>query len=112
VESRTVKGLTLIPGVLALLVGAMAPTASHAQHASPAQPPSIDLTLTETLQRLSVDSAPSKEDLRDVPPPRPNRLSENVRITVIVGDPRCVPGEDGRVTGLPYSPTARQPGAR
>jgi hypothetical protein len=103
---RDMERLTALIGT-ALLVMAV-PVAGHAQQAPPA---TIDLTVTEALKQVS-PGVTGKENLRDVPPPRPDRLSSSVRITVVVGDPRCEPGEDGAVVGLPYSSTARQPRAR
>jgi hypothetical protein len=53
--------------------------------------------LTETLNKLA-PSASSKDDLREIPKPKNDKLSDSVRITVSVGDGQCLPGEDGWVS--------------
>jgi hypothetical protein len=91
------RGVGEVIGVLGFVVVAgYVPTAS----AQGAPEPNIGLELTETLNRIDVRNS-VREDLRDVPPPRADKLSDNVRITVTVGDPRCYPGEDGWVAPPP-----------
>ncbi len=85
-----VAGVIVGLGLL-LLTGSGPVPAGHAQEASP---PNIDLTVTDVLNRLGTE-APKREDLREPPPPpRIDRLSDSVRMTVSTGDPRCFPGED------------------
>jgi hypothetical protein len=89
-------GLGGVIGVLGLLVAGYVPAAN----AQAAPEPDIGLTLTETLNRIGVRNS-VRDDLRDVPPPRPDKVSDSVRITVTVGDPRCYPGEDAWVAPPP-----------
>jgi hypothetical protein len=87
-------------GLTGMLIGAGFVFGASAQEASqaPAQPqPNIGLTLTETLNKLA-PSASSKDDLREIPKPKNDKLSDTVRITVSVGDGQCLPGEDGWVS--------------
>lgn len=46
-----------------------------------------------------------KDDLREVPAPRVDRLPENVTVNVTVGDPTCLPGEQSYV--VPSRPGRR-----
>ena len=78
-----------------LLMGSAPVPAAYAQEAAP---PRIGITLSETLNSIAKDAA-TREDFREVPTPRADRLSDAVRVTVTVGDPQCFPGED-RWTGL------------
>jgi hypothetical protein len=78
-------------GMLLLLVGAVNLQAVSAQEAAK---PNINMTLTETLNRLG-PGLTSRDDLREIPPPRNDKLSDSVRVTVILGSPDCLPGEDG-----------------
>lgn len=91
------RGVGGVIGVLGLLVAAGYVPAASAQGASE---PNIGLTVTETLNHIDVRNS-TREDLRDVPPPRADKLSDSVRITVTVGDPRCYPGEDGWIAPPP-----------
>ncbi len=91
------RGISGVVGVLGLLaVAGYAPAAS----AQATIEPDISLTLSETLNRIDARN-PTRDDLRDVPPPRIDKLPDSVRITVTVGDPRCYPGEDGWVAPPP-----------
>ena len=85
---KTVGGIV---GTLVLLVGGAYLPGPRAQEATT---PSINLTLTETLNRLS-PGATTKDDLREIPPPKNDKLRDNTRVTVIVGSDACLPGEDG-----------------
>ena len=80
-----------IVGMLLLLVIAVHVPKVYAQEAPK---PNINMTLTETLNRLG-PGLTSRDDLREIPPPRNDKLSDTVRVTVIVGSPECLPGEDG-----------------
>lgn len=76
----------------ALVLGAGSVPAAHAQDVK--QPPDIRMLLTQPSTRLS-DSSPTPE-LRDLPQAKMDRPSSQLPITVILGDPRCYPGdEDG-----------------
>ncbi len=91
------RGVSGVVGVLGLLGVAGYAAAASAQATVE---PNISLTLSETLNRIDVRNS-ARDDLRDVPPPRNDKLSDSVRITVTVGDPRCYPGEDGWVAPPP-----------
>jgi hypothetical protein len=81
-----------------VLVGSVAVPAVHAQEAKGApdtkQPPDIRMLLTQPQSRVSADSA-GVPDLRDVPMPKMDKPPVQPPITIVVGDPRCYPGEDG-----------------
>jgi hypothetical protein len=74
----------------ALVMGAGSIPAAHAQEVK--QPPDIRMLLTQPSNRLAV--TPPAPELRDLPQGKIDKLSEQLPITVIVGDPRCYPGED------------------
>jgi hypothetical protein len=86
--------------LIALSAGWGLASVAHAQEApkpvqpgAPAPPPDINMLLIRPFGRI--DSEPFKrEDLDRVPPPKPDRLSESIRVTVTIGDPRCEPGDD------------------
>ena len=67
------------------------------------QPPDIRMLLTQPQNRVSADSA-GVPDLRDVPMPKMDKPPVQPPITIVVGDPRCYPGEDG----MGDFPTAQQ----
>ena len=85
---KTVAGIV---GTLVLLVGGAHLPRALAQEVTT---PSINLTLTETLNRIAPGPT-TKDDLREIPPPKNDRLRDNTRVTVIVGTDACLPGEDG-----------------
>jgi hypothetical protein len=58
------------------------------------QPPDIRMLLTQPQNRVSSDAA-SPPTLRDLPQPKMDRPPVEPPITIILGDPRCYPGEDG-----------------
>jgi hypothetical protein len=80
-----------IVGMLLLLVVALSVPEVYAQEAVK---PNIRLTLTETLDRIGPGLS-TRDDLREIPPPRNDKLSDTVRVTVSLGSPECLPGEDG-----------------
>jgi hypothetical protein len=82
--------IVLVVGVA--LVGSMVPPAVHAQDAK--QPPDIRMLLTQPQNKVSADSA-GVPDLRDAPMPKMDKPPVQPPITIVVGDPRCYPGEDG-----------------
>jgi hypothetical protein len=55
--------------------------------------PDISLTLTETLNNIAPGPS-SRDDLREIPPPKNDKLRDSVKVTVIVASPDCLPGED------------------
>lgn len=84
--------------MLLLLVGAACVPQAYAQEKTQdAAKPDISLTLTETLNRIAPGPS-TRDDLREIPPPRNDRLSDSVRVTVSVGSPECLPGEDDWIT--------------
>lgn len=74
----------------ALVMGGGSIPAARAQEVK--QPPDIRMLLTQPSNRLAV--TPPAPDLRDLPQGKIDKLSEQLPITVILGDPRCYPGED------------------
>ena len=88
--------VTLVVGVALVVAGAV--PAVHAQESKGAQetkqPPDIRMLLTQPQNRLPADSA-GVPDLRDVPMPKMDKPPVRPPITIVVGDPRCYPGEDG-----------------
>ena len=83
---NTVK-IVLVVGVA--LVGSVVVDAQEAK-----QPPDLRMLLTQPLNRVPVDAA-AAPDLRDTPMPKMDKPPVQPLITIIVGDPRCYPGEDG-----------------
>jgi hypothetical protein len=79
-----------VVGIVLLLVGAAHVSPVYAQEAAK---PDINLTLTETLNRLAPGPS-TRDDIREIPPPRNDKLRDATRVTVIVGSPECLPGED------------------
>ena len=88
-RSRTAA---LVLGALTLGLGTMA--TAHAQESRPI--PDIRMLLTQPNPRIAPDSPPAP-DLRDLPQGKMDKPPTHLPITVIVGDPRCYPGEDGMV---------------
>ena len=66
--------------------------AVYAQDAK--QPPDIRMLLSQPQNRVSSDAA-SAPSLRDLPQPKMDKPPVEPLITIVVGDPRCYPGEDG-----------------
>lgn len=101
--------MKFLGGILVLLVllivgGPVRP--GFAQQQAP--PPNIDLLVTETLNQLAT-SASKRDDLREAPAPRADRLSDSIRVTVTVGDPRCLPGEDDWVGAARLNSRSHRP---
>ena len=84
--------------VSVVLMGAGVVPAVHAQEAKGAQdakqPPDIRMLLTQPQNRVPPDAA-AAPDLRDLPMPKIDKPPVQPPITIVVGDPRCYPGEDG-----------------
>ena len=80
------------------LVGAGVVPAVYAQEPKDAQEakrsPDIRMLLTQPQNRVPADAA-AVPDLRDVPMPKMDKPPVKPPITIVVGDPRCYPGEDG-----------------
>ncbi len=83
---HTARKLGGVIGLIGALVGCAVVDAQEAT-------PNIGLTLTETLNKLAPSSS-AKDDLREIPKPKNDKLSDSVRVTVSVGDGQCLPGED------------------
>ncbi len=83
------KAARAIVGAGALLVVAGLTPAAWGQEA---KKPDLLFTLTETLHQTD-NRLITRDDLRDPPAPPVDRLSEAIRVRVIVGDPQCLPGE-------------------
>jgi len=95
-----VDPVRLAPGIAVLLM-----SAAFAASASAQDPPRPNLLfeLSRPSQPLSIESR-TRDDIKDRPaPPRADPPQEPFRVYVGVGDPRCLPGEDG----LDYGPVGR-----
>ncbi len=81
-------------------IGVIAVPAAFAQEApSRVSPPGPRPTPNILLQLAPPPDVPSsgsltRDDLQHVPPPRPDRLSDSMRGSIVIDDPRCLPGED------------------
>lgn len=87
--------IILVGGAALVAVGAVPAVyglAAHAQETK--QPPDIRMLLTQPQNRVSSDAA-SPPTLRDLPQPKMDKPPVEPPITIILGDPRCYPGEDG-----------------
>jgi hypothetical protein len=58
------------------------------------QPPDIRMLLTQPQGRVTSDAL-SVPSLRDLPQPKIDKPPVEPPITIVVGDARCYPGEDG-----------------
>lgn len=92
-RARRLKAATVVIGIGALLIGAVIVPPGFAQEAAPGK---IFLDLTQPAQSVPVDTL-TRDDLREAPTPRVDKLSDTVRVIVVVGDPRCEPGDLGWV---------------
>jgi hypothetical protein len=84
-----VNGAKIVLVVGAVLAGSVAADAQVAK-----QPPDIRMLLAQPQNRVPADAA-AVPDLRDVPMPKMDKPPVQPPITIVVGDPRCYPGEDG-----------------
>jgi hypothetical protein len=82
----------LASGLGIVCVGIGMVTAAFAQDAGV---PGIFLKMTESPREVPVDTI-TRDDLRDLPPPHIDKLRDRPTVTVVVGDPRCQPGDDLR----------------
>jgi hypothetical protein len=93
-----VNTVKIVLVVSVVLVGSVVIPAVYAQEAKNAQeakqPPDIRMILTQPLNRVPADAA-AAPDLRDMPMPKMDKPPVQPPITIVVGDPRCYPGEDG-----------------
>lgn len=91
-------GALLMVWVCACASGARAQAVEqHPGQAESPQPqpkPDINLIVIDSIHHMATETF-RREDLREVPPAKVDRLSDSIRVTVTVGDPRCAPGEDG-----------------
>ena len=82
-----------VKSIAMLLAGASFVAPACAQE--PPQP-NLLLQMTRPASSVSIDSTRRGDDIQDRPaPPRADPAREPFRLYVGVGDPRCVPGEDG-----------------
>jgi len=80
--------------VSVLTVGLCGIPAADAQDAKPQ--PDIRMLLTQpSNNRGAAPDSPPTPQLRDLPQAKMDKVSSQLPITVIIGDPRCYPGEDG-----------------
>jgi hypothetical protein len=83
--------------VSVVLMGAGVVPAVYAQKVKDAQEakqsPDIRMLLTQPQNRVLPDAA-AVPDLRDLPMPKMDKPPVQPPITIVVGDPRCYPGED------------------
>ena len=87
--------IILVAGAALVAVGTVPAVYGPAAHAQDTkQPPDIRMLLTQPQNRVSSDAA-SPPTLRDLPQPKMDRPPVEPPITIILGDPRCYPGEDG-----------------
>jgi hypothetical protein len=97
--------------VSVVLVGSMVIPAVYAQEAKDAQeakqPPDLRMLLTQPLNRLPADTA-AVPDLRDVPMPKMDKPPVQPPITIMLGDPRCYPGEDGMADFAQFNRRSRR----
>lgn len=109
----TVAMLPILGGVVAPVRaqdGEVAPKTSAPESVAPEGRPVPQASIL--LQQLTGPRAPAprdsvtRDDLRDLPTPRADRLSESSRIIIVVGDPRCFPGEE--FIPLPPPPRVRR----
>jgi hypothetical protein len=82
--------IILVVSVALVGIGAVPP--AYGQEAK--QPPDIRMLLTQPQNRVSSD-ATAAPSLRDLPQPKMDKPPVEPIVTIIVGDPRCYPGEDG-----------------
>jgi len=90
VKTALVVGVVLVGSVVVPVVDAQ--QAKDAQETK--QPPDIRMLLTQPQNRVPPDAA-AVPDLRDMPMPKMDKPPVQPPITIMVGDPRCYPGEDG-----------------
>ena len=89
-----------------LLIGVAVIFPGYAQEPAKAD---ILLRLTEPARSGPVDAV-KRDELREVPAPRLDGLSDRVRVNVSVGDSQCLPGDVGGID--PGRANRRAPRAR
>jgi hypothetical protein len=98
VEAGIVNTAKIFFVVSVVLVGSVVAPAIDAQESKNAQetkqPPDLRMLLIQPLNRVPADAA-AAPDLRDMPMPKIDKPPVQPPITIVVGDPRCYPGEDG-----------------
>jgi len=88
-----VKTLTIVMMLSGLIAGLGGISVAQTQDAKPQ--PDIRMLLTQPSNRVAAPDSPPAPDLRDLPQIKMDKLSDRPSpITVILGDPRCYPGED------------------
>ncbi len=92
---------------LGMLLALVSPgTVASAQDST--APQKLPLTIFEQAQPIVPPDAVSRDTLKNLPPPKPDRLSDVVTGTVVIDGPQCLPGEPGFVGPDPM----RLPGRR
>jgi hypothetical protein len=87
-------GLAAFLVVCGLGVSAGAQEVSRPSRAEPPKPtPDINLLLNAPFTQIQPETF-KRDDLREVPPAKRDKLSDSIRVTITIGDPRCAPGED------------------
>jgi hypothetical protein len=117
--------LTTMVALGTMLVAAAVGSPAFAQETQPpqARDPRAEILLRQLVDPVRPVPAESltRDDIQHLPPPRPDRLSDTVRFSVTVNDPRCLPGEDllpepgpaARWDRFPEAgPATRRPGRR
>jgi hypothetical protein len=88
--------IILAVGVALVAVGTVPPAYGPAAQAQDTKqpPPDIRMLLSQPQNRVSSGAA-TAPSLRDMPQPKMDKPPVEPPITIVVGDPRCYPGEDG-----------------
>ena len=87
--------IILVAGAALVAVQTVSPVYGPAAHAQDTkQPPDIRMLLSQPQGPVSSD-ATAAPSLRDLPQPKMDKPPVEPPITIILGDPRCYPGEDG-----------------
>jgi hypothetical protein len=83
------NGVALVAGALAM--GLVSVSSAHGQEARPA--PDIRMLLTQPSNQAAPVSPPPP-DVRELPQVKMDKLSDHLPVTIILSEPRCLPGED------------------
>jgi len=101
-----VNSARIVLAVSVVLVGVGVVAVVYGQEAK--QPPDIRMLLTQPQGRVTSDAA-SVPDFRDLPQPKMDKPPVEPPITIVVGDPRCYPGEDGIGSFGQFNRRSRRP---
>jgi len=89
-----VNSVRIVLAASVVLVGVGVVPAVDGQEAKPL--PDIRMLLSQPQNRVAPDAA-GVADLRDLPQPKMDKPPVEPPFTIVLGDPRCYPGEDGLV---------------